>query len=203
MSRWPRSRRRLAIVAATCAIVVSACSSSSHSTITPGPSPALKKLIVAADLRPCPASSAAPVSGGLPDLTLSCLGNGPAVHLAGLTGKPSVVNIWGSWCEPCQAETKYLSQAFDRDHHKVGFLGIDTEDESDSALDFDAHVTPAVHYPSVVDEDRKAMIALHVDSPPYTVLVSSTGKIVYSKHGGFTSTSQLQAAISKYLHVAT
>ena len=44
--------------------------------------------------------------------------------MAGLAGKPTVVNIWGSWCPPCQAEEKYLSSAYNIDRGKVR-LGIE------------------------------------------------------------------------------
>jgi thiol-disulfide isomerase/thioredoxin len=139
----------------------------------------------------------------LPDITVPCLGNGPAVHLAGLAGKPTVVNIWGSWCPPCQKEEKYLSSAYNADRGKVRFLGVDVVDEADSALDFVAHVTPPVRFPSVFDADRKVALALGVASPPYTAFVSSTGKIVGTKHGGFASTAEVQSAISRYFHLST
>jgi thiol-disulfide isomerase/thioredoxin len=184
--------------------VATACSSQS-SSVGPGPGgdQQLAKLIAAAHLSPCPPSSTTPVNGGLPDITLPCLGNGPAVHLAGLTGKPTVVNIWGSWCEPCQAEMAYLSQASDADRGKVRFLGVDTVDEADSALDFDAHVSPPVHFPSVFDEDRKLLIDAHLPpSPPVTLLLSADGKIVHTEHGAYRSTKQLQAQIASYLHVS-
>jgi cytochrome c biogenesis protein CcmG/thiol:disulfide interchange protein DsbE len=194
--------RRWIGVAALLLATTMACSS--HSSIEPGPggtNPSLAKLIAKADLRPCPKSSSTPASGGLPNVTLACLGNGPEVHMAGLTGKPTVVNIWGSWCPPCQAEMRYMSSAFDKDRAQVMFLGVDTEDQADSALDFDAHVTPPVHYPSVFDEKREVALGLHDDAPPYTVFVSPTGQIVHTEHGAYTSTAQLQSAIATYLHV--
>jgi cytochrome c biogenesis protein CcmG, thiol:disulfide interchange protein DsbE len=192
------------LIAAVLVAGASACSGSS--AIHPGPSeltgPTYEKLVAAAHLTRCPTSASTSVPGGLPNVTLPCLGHGPAVHLAGLTGQPMVVNVWGSWCEPCQAEEQYLAAAYDKDHAKVGFLGDDIVDQADSALDFDAHVTPPVHFPSVFDVDRKASIALHVISPPYTVFVSRTGQIVHTHHGGYTSTAQIQADIATYLHVA-
>lgn len=193
-------------VAALLVATATACSGSPAASVAPGPggdSASLTKLIAAADLRPCPSSSSAAVSGGLPDVTLPCLGKGPAVHMAGLTGEPTVVNIWGSWCAPCQAEMAYLSAAYDADRGQVRFLGVDTVDEADSALDFDAHVTPPVRFPSVFDEDRKVLIDAHLPpSPPVTLLISAAGKIVHTEHGPYKSTKQLQADIATYLHVS-
>jgi cytochrome c biogenesis protein CcmG, thiol:disulfide interchange protein DsbE len=186
-------------------VATTACSVSRTVSVEPGPkdtSGSVERLIAAAHLRPCPASSSTAVSGGLPDVTLPCLGDGPAVHMAGLTGEPTVVNVWGSWCPPCQAEMTYLSSAYDADRTRVRFLGVDTVDEADSALDFDAHVTPPVHFPSVFDENRTILLDGHLPpSPPVTLLISSAGRIVHVHHGAYTSTAQVQADIAIYLHV--
>jgi cytochrome c biogenesis protein CcmG/thiol:disulfide interchange protein DsbE len=197
--------KRLVGVAAMLLAASAACMSSHSSMVaTPGPGgagPASPSLVAKADLRPCPPSSATPVSGGLPDLTLSCLGHGPAVHLAGVTGKPMLILTWGSWCTECQAEMRFLSSVYDQDRAKMRFLGVDTEDESDSALDFDAHVTPPVRFPSVVDYDHKVELGLGTDATPYTVLVSSTGKIVHTQAGPYLSAAQLKSDLATYLHV--
>jgi thiol-disulfide isomerase/thioredoxin len=185
---------------------VTACSGSSgagHHGPSGGParsgaSPAQIRL---ADLERCPRSSPTAVPGGLPDITLACLGNGPAVHLAGLTGRPTVVNIWGSWCGPCQDEAAALSSVYRADRGKVRFLGVDTEDDPDSALNFDAHVTPPVRYPSVFDPDKKLLLDLHFDGPPETVLVDSAGKVVHTHAGAYSSAQQLRSDLATYLKV--
>jgi cytochrome c biogenesis protein CcmG, thiol:disulfide interchange protein DsbE len=165
--------------------------------------PTHAQLVSKADLAPCPSSTAAAVSGGLPNVTLPCLGQGPQVRLSGLAGKPTVVNLWGSWCEPCQAEMQYLSSAYNADRSVVRFLGVDTVDDADSALDFDAHVTPPVHFPSVFDENRQVALGLHTEATPDTVFVASDGRIVHTHPGAYHSTAELQADISRYLHVRT
>jgi thiol-disulfide isomerase/thioredoxin len=162
----------------------------------------LAKYVAEAKLDACPKSSSTSISGGLPNLTFSCLGDGPAVHLAGLRG-PALINVWGSWCVPCRDEANYLSSAYRSVRGKVIFLGIDTEDESDSALTFGARkVSPPTRYPSVVDPDRKFLIALaKAPGPPETVFIGSSGKVVHVRLGGYTSTAAVQADIATYLNV--
>ena len=140
------------------------------------------------------------MSGGLPNVTLDCLGDGPAVHLAGLTGKPTVVNIWAAWCGPCQNEQPYLSSVYSAMKSKVRFLGVDTVDSADDALSFSAH--DAVRYPSVVDPDKKALLGVHVaPGPPETVFVDRAGKVVHVYPGEYKTAAALRHDVATYLHV--
>lgn len=190
--------------------LVAALASCSGSSGTAGPEPSFSpnpkhsELVARAHLDPCPPSQSTSVAGGLPDVTLPCLGDGPSVHLSGLVGKPLVVNIWGSWCGPCQAETRYLAQVYDAVKGEVRFLGVDDEDDPDSALDFAPHVTPPMRYPSVVDDDKKVLLGLHGPvAVPSTVFVDAAGKVVHQVSAAYTSAAQLQADISHYLGVTS
>lgn len=167
------------------------------------PNPKHSELVAAAGLDPCPPSQSASVSGGLPDVTLPCLGNGPAVHLAGLVGKPLVLNIWATWCGPCQAETRYLSTVYDELKPRVRFLGVDTEEsDHDSALAFAPHVRPPMRYPSVVDDDKSVLLGLHGPvAVPSTVFVDASGKVVHRVSAPYRDAAALQADISRYLGV--
>jgi thiol-disulfide isomerase/thioredoxin len=183
---------------------VAGCSSSSPSSFTPDfpKPPSYAQLVAKAALDPCPASATTHPRESLPKLTLPCLGNGPAVHLSGLGGTPTVVNIWGSWCGPCQAETRYLSTVYDAAKGKVRLLGVDTEDDPKSALDFASRVSPPMHYPQVVDKNKKLLIALNIPSNvPTTVFVDASGRVVHLSLGAFTSATTLRADIRRYLGV--
>jgi cytochrome c biogenesis protein CcmG/thiol:disulfide interchange protein DsbE len=200
-------RRRWIAGAALILAAATACSTSHNISIGPGPTgpnPSLTKLVAAAHLRPCPpsSSSAAAVSGGLPNVTLPCLGKGPVVHMSGLMGKPTVVNIWAEWCIPCQAEARFLASAYDTLHAKVDFLGVDTQDQASKALSFGTAVSPPVRYPSVFDPDKKVMLDLHFPGPPETLLVNSAGRIVHIHRGQYFSAAAVEADISTYLHVS-
>lgn len=197
---------RFVLVLAFVAAAVTACTSeksaSAPTPLPPGPSEA--QLVAKAGLDPCPATQALPEAGkSLPDLTLACLGTGPEVHLSGLRGRPTVLNIWGSWCTPCQRETRYFAEVYDQAKTKVRFLGVDTEDDPKSALDFAAHVSPRMRYPQVVDNSKKLLIALRLPSAvPTTVFVSAAGDVVKVSPGPYTSSASLRSAIQRYLGVS-
>lgn len=193
---------RLAVAAAVAALA--GCTSGDRSPSGPPslPSnPSRSHLVAVARLDPCPTSRAASGSA-LPDVTLPCLGMGPAVHLAGLAGAPTVVNVWGSWCGPCQSEAPHFAAVYDAVKGRVRFLGVDDEDDPNSALDFAAHVRPPIRYPSVVDEDKKVLLALHETAVPMTVFVAPSGRIAHLTLGPYRSSAALRADIRRYLGVA-
>jgi thiol-disulfide isomerase/thioredoxin len=121
--------------------------------------------------------------------------------MAGLRG-PLVVNIWGSWCGPCQQETPYLAAVYQQLRGRVGFLGVDDEDDPDSALDFAAHVRPRMRYPSVSDDDKAVLVGLHGRvAVPMTVFVGRDGRVVHIAYAAYHSAADLLGDIHRYLGV--
>jgi cytochrome c biogenesis protein CcmG/thiol:disulfide interchange protein DsbE len=134
--------------------------------------------------------------GGLPDLTLDCLGGGESVRLASLRG-PLVVNLWAQWCEPCRSESTYLAE-FATTQKKVAVLGIDYSDpQTGLAIEFarDTGMT----YAHLEDRENTLKGPLGVTGIPYTFLVDAQGRIIARHPGQFVSRENLQAWVDKGL----
>ena len=193
-----------ALAAALLAGVLAGCS-----TMLPGvggsgaPAPAasrtpdLAAARKAAGIADCPpGSDAAPVAGGLPDLTLDCLGGGESVRLAGLRG-PLVVNLWAQWCEPCRSESTYLA-AFATAQTKVAVLGIDYSDpQTGLAIEFAKET--GMTYAHLEDQENTLKGPLGVTGIPYTFLIDAQGKIVARHPGQFISEENVRAWVDKGL----
>lgn len=147
---------------------------------------------VPAQLAPCtPLAGAATVRASLPDVTLECLGHGPSVHLGSLRG-PAVINLWASWCAPCQQETPMLQRAHQNRGTQVRFLGVDTRDLRGAALGFlrAKHVS----YQQLSDQQGTLAASLHAPGLPMTVGIDGTGRVVWRKAGQLTA-SDLRAVL--------
>lgn len=168
---------------------------STASSVTPTAGD-LTPLRARAALTPCPAG----LSPALPDLVLGCLGGGPPVHLrAAGSGIPTLVNVYGSWCGPCQDEMPVLAAFARASGGKVALVGVDTEDDPRSALQFAADV--GQHWPAVVDDD-KAVLRPYAAGPPVTLFLDAKGRVVHVKTGAFRSLADLRALVSRELGVS-
>jgi thiol-disulfide isomerase/thioredoxin len=105
---------------------------------------------------------------------------------------PYIINLWASWCLPCQREAPRLADAAAAARGQVNFLGINTQDDRNSALDFLHYV--GIHYPQLFDPDGDVLHRLGVPGIPVTLAVDSTGHVVYRRVGEI-SKSDLSAAV--------
>ena len=154
-----------------------------------GPSDARGREVATAAGSPAPAygvacrvvSPGAGPAAALPAVTLDCLGPGPGLPLTSLAGRPTIVNLWASWCLPCQRETPRLQEAFTDSGGRVRFVGVDTRDRPGPARDF-LH-DYRVGYEQLSDPDGVLLSRLGVPGLPVTLAVNPAGRIVYQHVG--------------------
>lgn len=199
-------------VAAVLMVGLAACSSSEPSSTRPtfggngeqgttiAPSD-LAAARAAAGLDDCPPPGE-PASGddALPNLTLDCLGGGSPVDLSTLTGTPTVVNIWASWCIPCRKELPLLARADAEYGGTVRFVGIDYQDENPD-LAIELARSSGVTYPQLSDPDTTTAADLKVAVVPQTIFVDARGRMVATERVAYSSYDDLTAAIERHLGV--
>ena len=148
---------------------------------------------------PCPAStSAARVDEGLPDVALPCLGHDGDVRLAGLRGRPLVVNLWASWCVPCKKEMPAFQRVHGRLGDRVQILGVASKDFERPARG--TIQSTGVSYPSVLDQKGDVRARLSAVGLPATFFVAPDGRIV-GRHLGELTETEILDAIGRYLGV--
>ena len=130
------------------------------------------------------------LSGGQPALD---------ARIRGLRGYPVVVNVWGSWCPPCQAEFKLFTQASAQYGKKVAFLGSDTNEPSASDGQQFLH-QHYVSYPSyeTTPQSMQSLLVGGLEGTPTTIFISPTGKITYVAPIQYTSQGELDQDIEQY-----
>lgn len=113
----------------------------------------------------------------VPARALTDLRDGSLVSLteiARASGKPVLVNVFASWCTPCQAEHPYL---IDLKARGVVIIGIDHKDTPINGLSFiTAHGDPYARILS--DEDGQMGLELGISGVPETFIVGPDGVVI-------------------------
>jgi thiol-disulfide isomerase/thioredoxin len=113
---------------------------------------------------------------------------GASLDLAGLRGKPVVLNVWRSDCAPCRKEASELkAAATDLGSANATFLGLNTGDQLASAKSFERRFSTG--YPSFFDSGD-LLISLRGSVPPNalptTLVLDRRGRIAARISGATT-----------------
>lgn len=110
-------------------------------------------------------------------------GGGQTFGSGDLKGKWYVLNVWGTWCEPCHEEHPELL-AIAR-ASSVPIIGIDWNDDDAEASDFlTKEGNPYAHV--ATDHDGHVAIDWGVYGTPETFLVNPSGVVVFKQIGPMT-----------------
>jgi thiol-disulfide isomerase/thioredoxin len=151
------------------------------------------------DIPDCPPVGSDPAAGGMPSVTVPCLGGGRAVDVAGLRG-PMIVNFWASWCGDCVREMPALA-AFAKGQSRVKVVGIDLLDTGPAAA-LQLAARSHVAYPLLADPSGSldhASPLPHIPGLPFTAFLDATGTIVHYEAGAMRTEADIAAAARKYL----
>jgi cytochrome c-type biogenesis protein len=120
-----------------------------------------------------------------PDVTFKDL-QGQNVPLASYKGKVVLVNMWGTWCEPCRGEIPTLIQ-MQKEYESKGFtvLGVATNDDVDRVIPF-IHDTKfdvggqelTMNYPIVMGSDDISTAFGGLLGMPTSFLIDRNGDVI-------------------------
>jgi thiol-disulfide isomerase/thioredoxin len=129
-------------------------------------------------------------------ISLPCLDGKSKITYQAIRG-PVLVNVFGSWCEPCNQEIPHFLdlQAL----HKVSIVGIDVE-ESNMQAGRKFVLKKGMTWPVLYDVNS-ATRGIFGEGVPVTWFIDAQGKVVYRQIGLITSTAELKSEVTKYLKI--
>lgn len=127
--------------------------------------------------------------------------DGKSWNVTQARGKVVVLNVWGAWCGPCQAEMPHLEKAW-QNYNKAGkpvvFMGLDQRDSD--AVAAATLKNWGVSYPSLKNDDGQNLSGLQrkVVATPTTLVLDRQGRIA-ARVSGSTTQITVQNMVDKVL----
>ena len=123
------------------------------------------------------------VGGPAPEYEAKTIDGAPA-SLAALRGKPVLLNVWATWCGPCEKEMPDLQRLHERAGPRglviVG-VSIDQPGDADAARDFARE--RGVTFPLWHDPDDRVSSTFRLLGVPTTFLIAPDGTLLW-RHTG-------------------
>ncbi len=140
-----------------------------------------------------PGDSQALVGKPLPASFVRSLSTGQKMKLTSTLSGPTVVNVFASWCTPCQVEHPLLLKLKGDGVPIVGVAWKDSPDDTRTFLSEKGDPFTTV----VSDQTGRAGKDLGVTGAPETYLVDADGKVVF-KHGWVMTPADAKALEEKW-----
>ena len=112
-------------------------------------------------------------------------GNGESTSPAAYEGKVVLLNVWASWCGPCEDELPLLQETHEELADQGGLvLGVNARDFTDKALamvdEYD------LTFPSLRDRDAELAREFGATAYPETILLDRQGRVADIRRGPVT-----------------
>ncbi len=111
-------------------------------------------------------------------------------------GKPTVLNFWATWCEPCKLEHALLQEAAKYYADRVNFVGIVHQDELSATKAY--LEARGQSYPQLFDPEGQVGVDFGITGVPESFFLDARGNIA-KKHIGVLNQPSLQDALEPLL----
>ena len=147
----------------------------------------------------------AEVGKRIPDLSFQFFNgyeyeNNARMSLSALQGKVVVINVWASWCKPCEQEAPELQKFWETYQGRdVVLIGVDYVDTPSGAMTYMKKFK--ITFPNAPDLQSEISSTLNRNmGVPETYFIDQQGILKYVQVGPFASVEEIQTIVDPLLN---
>ena len=111
----------------------------------------------------------------------------------------ALINIWATWCPPCEAEMPMLNEIYEQYKDRVAFIAL-SYDANDTAEMIEAYRTAhGIAFPMGRDEGAALYQYCGGEGVPTTVIVDRFGNAAFLRVGSFFGAGEIRRALEFFL----
>ena len=163
----------------------------------------MKKMLIAlllAALLSLPAM-AETLGQALPDFTVATIDGGSFTLSEALKDHDMVlINLWATWCPPCEMEFPYMELAYEQYSDRVAVLGLSVE-PNDTTEKLQAYAdSHGLTFPVGSDTEVNLADVFQIETIPTSIVVDRFGNVAVVESGAQTSTRSFPALFDYFLN---
>lgn len=110
-----------------------------------------------------------------------------------------LINLWASWCPPCEAEFPDLTEAYEEYKDRVAFIALSCEPEDTLKVIENYRRSHGITFPMGRDEGQKLIMYTGTDGIPTTVVVDRFGNAAFFRIGMFENAEMIKSVLDSFL----
>ena len=96
--------------------------------------------------------------------------------------KSSYIKLWATWCKPCMEQMPHFQNLQEEYGDKINIIAVNININETMGYISDVILENSLSMPVLLDKEGKLSEALGLVGTPYSVLINTDNKIVYTTH---------------------
>lgn len=140
----------------------------------------------------------------LPDFTVSTA-DGETFTLSDVLKDRELVliNLWATWCPPCNVEFPFLEEAYSEYKDRVAVLALTVEETDTPAVLREFARTKGLSFPLAADPEYAFSLTFNVSSIPTSLLLDRDRTVLWMEVGAKSSAQEFRDLFDTYLSGST
>ena len=110
-----------------------------------------------------------------------------------------LINIWASWCGPCEQEFPFLNEVYEKYSDSAAFIALSCESADTLEMIGEYRSSHGITFPMGSDSDTALSEYVYAAAIPTTVIVDRFGNAAFMHSGSFRDANEVERLVTAFL----